>query len=300
MSDMQSSDQHIVLVTGPSGAGRTTAINALEDIGFETISNMPLTLLPSLLDGAPIGRPLALGVDIRNRDYSTDALIELIDNLSRRENIHAEVLFLDCRPDVLLRRYSETRRRHPLAPTDDPEFGISRELSLLVPIRARADHLIDTSDTTIHDLRREITATFARDDALGLALSFQSFSYKRGIPRGVDLVIDCRFLRNPYWDEKLRSLDGRDATVATHVAQDERYQTFIDKVGDLIRFLLPASRDEGKSHLTIAFGCTGGQHRSVAVAEKLANGLADDNLRVSIRHRELERRGHAGQPGISE
>jgi UPF0042 nucleotide-binding protein len=187
-----------------------------------------------------------------------------------------------------------------LAPTDDPEFGISRELSLLVPIRARADHLIDTSDTTIHDLRREITATFARDDALGLALSFQSFSYKRGIPRGVDLVIDCRFLRNPYWDEKLRSLDGRDPTVAAHVAQDERYQTFIDKVGDLIRFLLPASRDEGKSHLTIAFGCTGGQHRSVAVAEKLANGLADDNLRVSIRHRELERRGHAGQPGISE
>lgn len=297
---MQNSEQHIVLVTGPSGAGRTTAINALEDIGFETISNMPLTLLPALLDGPPLGRPLALGVDIRNRDYSTDALIELIDSLSQRDGINAEVLFLDCHPDVLLRRYSETRRRHPLAPTDDPEYGISRELNLLVPIRARADHLIDTSDTTIHDLRHEIKATFSRENTLGLALSFQSFSYKRGIPRGVDLVIDCRFLRNPYWDEQLRPLDGRVAEVAEHIAQDQRYNGFIEKVEDLIKFYVPASRDEGKSHLTIAFGCTGGQHRSVAVAEKLANGLADANLRVSIRHRELERRGRAGQSGIAE
>ena len=297
---MQSTDQYVVLVTGPSGAGRTTAINALEDMGFETISNLPLSLLPSLMDGPPLGRPLALGIDVRNRDYSTDAMIEVIDSLLRRTGIRAEVLFLDSRADVLVRRYSETRRRHPLAPTDDAEYGITRELDLLAPIRLRADHLIDTSELTIHDLRGEIASIFGEDGSLGLTLSIQSFSYKRGIPRGVDVVMDCRFLRNPYWDEALRPLDGRAAEVAAYVEKDERYAAFIAKVKDLVEFLLPASREEGKSHLTIAFGCTGGQHRSVAVAEKIANGLAEPNLRVSTRHRELERRGRAGQPGISE
>jgi RNase adapter protein RapZ len=297
---MTNSDQHIVLVTGPSGAGRTTAINALEDIGFETISNMPLSLIPALLDGPPLGRPLALGIDVRNRDYATDALIELISDLTHRPGIRAEVLFIDCQPDVLLRRYSETRRRHPMAPADAPEYGIAREADLLVPVRERADHLIDTSDLTVHDLRREVAATFARQNGLDLALSLQSFSYKRGIPRGVDMVIDCRFLRNPHWDPALRPLDGRDAQVADHIAEDARYQPFLDKISDLITFLVPASRDEGKSHLTIAFGCTGGQHRSVAIVEKLAIGLAKDKLQVSIRHRELERRGRSGSSGISE
>lgn len=297
---MTEGSQHIVLVTGPSGAGRTTAINALEDIGFETISNMPLSLIPALLDGPPIGRPLALGIDVRNRDYATETLIELITDLTRRPGIRAEVLFIDCRADVLVRRYSETRRRHPMAPADAPEYGIAREADLLVPVRARADHLIDTSDLTVHDLRREVAATFTRQNSLGLALSLQSFSYKRGIPRGVDMVIDCRFLRNPHWDPDLRDLDGRDAEVADHVAADPRCQPFIDKITDLITFLVPASREEGKSHLTIAFGCTGGQHRSVTIVEKLAIGLAKDKLQVSIRHRELERRGRSTGAGISE
>ncbi|MEO8529969.1 MAG: RNase adapter RapZ [Deltaproteobacteria bacterium] len=301
---MQVSDPHVVLVTGPSGAGRTTAINALEDIGFETISNMPLTLLPKLLESPPLGRSLALGVDVRNRDYSTDALLELIERLSRTDGLRTEVLFLDCRADVLVKRYSETRRRHPLAPEDDPEYGITRELDLLVPIRARADYVIDTSETSIHDLRHEITTTFGREESLGLALSVQSFSYKRGIPRGVDVVFDCRFLRNPHWETALRAKDGRSGDVAAYVADDPRYDAFIAKVSDLILFLVPASRDEGKSHLTFAFGCTGGQHRSVAVTETIAIGLADANLRVSIRHRELEQRRGAGQPigsvGVSD
>lgn len=280
----------LVLVTGPSGAGRSTAINVFEDLGFETIDNLPLNLWSKLLDGPGPASPLALGAAVRNRNFSVAAMIELVDELARRPETELNLLYLDCRSDVLLRRYSETRRRHPLAPAETPEQGIRREQELLIPVRGRADILIDTSELNVHQLRAEIENLFAPGGERPLALTVHSFSYKRGLPRGIDMVFDCRFLANPYWKPALRALDGRDGAVADYVAEDARFAPFFDKVLDLTRMLLPAYVEEGKSHLSIAFGCTGGQHRSVALAEALAKALAEDGRQVSIRHRELERR----------
>lgn len=284
----------VVMVTGPSGAGRSSAINALEDLGFETIDNLPLSLIPRLIDGPPLPRPLALGLDVRNRDFSTAALIELVDRLHRLAGISAEMLYLDCSADRLVQRYSETRRRHPLSPDGAPLRGIERELELLEPIRDRADVLIDTTNLTPHMLRAEIERWYAAPDGRGMALSVQSFSYKRGLPRGVDMVFDVRFLANPHWEPALRDLDGRDPTVAAHVEADPRFADFFRRVSDLIASLLDAFVDEGKTSLTIAFGCTGGKHRSVALAEKMARTLAEQGWAVSKRHRELDRRGLLG------
>lgn len=281
----------LVLVTGPSGAGRTTAIRALEDLSFEAIDNLPLSLFPRLLDGPPRSTSLAVGIDVRTRDFSVQAVLDLLDELRKRPDIELDLLFIDCSANVLVRRFSETRRRHPLAPAETPIQGIERELDLLVQIREAADHLIDTSELNLHDLRAEIGRLFQPKDATPLAVSVQSFSYKRGVPRGADMVLDCRFLRNPYWEPSLRALDGRSADVAAYVANDARFAPFLQKVTDLCALLLPAYREEGKSHLSIAFGCTGGQHRSVMMAQELAKGLAALEWQVSIRHRELDRRG---------
>ncbi|MFZ3584279.1 RNase adapter RapZ [Loktanella sp. DJP18] len=286
----------ILLVTGPSGAGRSTAINALEDLGFEVIDNLPLSLLPRLLDGTTTG-PLALGLDVRNRDFSTNALIEAIDGLTRAIGHAAQVVFLDADNDTLIRRYSETRRHHPLAPAGPPLAGISSEKELLAPIRSRADVLIDTSDLSPHGLRSEIERLFARGRGKVLGVSVHSFSYKRGLPRGLDMVFDCRFLRNPHWDPQLRPRDGRDADVAAHVAADPRFDPFLDQIKGLVDLVLPGHKDEGRAHLSIGFGCTGGQHRSVVLAERLASSLAQDGWPVSSRHRELERRDGTGPGG---
>lgn len=282
----------LVLVSGPSGAGRSTAIHALEDLGYEVIDNLPLSLVPRLLDGPPLARPLALGIDVRNREFSTAAFLDLIDRPAGRE-ARAELLYLDCSAEVLVRRYSETRRRHPLAPAERPAEGVEREIDLLRDIRARAEVLIDTTEMTPHDLRAEIARWFAPEAAGALAVSVQSFSYKRGLPSGMDMVFDCRFLRNPHWHGALRPLDGRDERVAAYVEADPRFDPFFVKMRDLLLDLLPAYVAEGKTHLAIGFGCTGGQHRSVAVAEKLAKALAEAGWQVSKRHRELERRAPA-------
>ena len=283
----------ILLVTGPSGAGRSTAVNALEDLGYEVIDNLPLRLLPRLLNG-PLSQPLALGLDVRNRDFGTNALIGAIDGLTQTHGSDAQVLFLEADDDTLVRRYSETRRSHPLAPAGPPLNGILREAELLAPIRARADFLIDTTHMSPHDLRAEIERLFGDESGRMFGISVHSFSYKRGLPRGVDIVFDCRFLRNPHWDADLRPLDGRDARVAEYVAADPQADPFFDAVTQLLKVTLPAQKSEGKSHIAIGFGCTGGQHRSVALAERLAEALAQDGWQVSKRHRELERR-QAGQ-----
>lgn len=287
----------LVLVTGPSGAGRSTAIRALEDMGYEAIDNMPLSLLPRLLEGPQSDKPLALGIDARNRDFSTNALTGMIDQSDWHPGQPLQVLYLDCRAEILQRRFSETRRRHPLAPDENAETGIAREFDLLAAVRARADLLIDTSDMTPHDLRAELGRWFGPGEAESLAVSVHSFSYKRGLPRGLDMVFDCRFLRNPYWQPELRSLDGRAPEVATHIAGDPLFAEFRRRVTEMVELLLPAYETEGKAYLSIGFGCTGGQHRSVAMAETLGATLAKDGWQVSIRHRELERRSGAEAPG---
>lgn len=286
----------VVFVSGPSGAGRSTAINVLEDLGFEAIDNLPLSLLPRLTDGPPLARPLALGTDTRNRDFSAQALIAAVDRLAVASNILADLVYLDCADEVLVRRYSETRRRHPLAPEGEPIRGIQIEKELLAPVRARAGILIDTSDISPHDLREQILRLFGPSGKQTLALSVQSFSYKRGLPTGADIILDCRFLRNPYWDEALRSVDGRDSKVQDFISDDPRFKPFADQVTSLIETLLPAYIDEGKTHLTVAFGCTGGQHRSVAMVENLSSHLAEASWQVSKRHRELERKGIVPTP----
>ncbi len=288
----------LVLVTGPSGAGRSTAISVLEDLGFESIDNIPLRLLPPLLGSNDAGhRDMALGIDVRNRDFSVSALLEAIDSLTTERGSALSVLYLDCSAEVLICRFSETRRRHPLAPAESAAAGVERELDLLQPIRVRADTVIDTSDMNVHQLREEIERWYAVDGERELAISVQSFSYKRGLPRGIDMVFDCRFLANPYWNPDLRALDGRDAAVQNHVSGDARYGPFFDQVAALMALLLPAYVEEGKSHLSVAFGCTGGQHRSVTLAEALAAKLAQDGRQVSIRHRELERRAQGAKTG---
>lgn len=282
-------ENRVVLVTGPSGAGRSTTINALEDLGYETIDNLPLSLIFPLIKGAITSRPIALGVDVRNRDFSTSTLIDLIDKLTSDPTVNLDILYLDCKPEVLIRRYNDTRRRHPLAPSNSPREGIIREIDLLIPIRARADHLIDTTELTIHALKAEVAHWFSRSSWPKLSVLLQSFSYKRGLPMGLDMMFDCRFLRNPHWDEALRHKDGSTSEIQKYIMQDERFAEFYHKVSDIIDFLLPAQQDEGKSHLSIGFGCTGGQHRSVAMVEIIGDALANNGWAVSKRHRELER-----------
>ena len=282
--------QRLVLVTGPSGAGRSTAINALEDMGFEAIDTLPLSLIPRLLDGPSRPEPLALGLDVRNRDFSSANVIELIDRLTRDPRYAPEVLYLDCDPDVLVRRYNETRRRHPLTPDSAPLGGVTAEVDLLQPIRARADVLVDTSELSPHDLKAELTRWFDVRQGRRLSVSLHSFSYKRGVPRGVDMMFDCRFLSNPHWQPELRALTGLDRQVQDFVRDDERFAEFFQRVRELILFLLPAHIEEGKTHLAVGFGCTGGKHRSVTMAELMALALAEAGWPVSIRHRELERR----------
>lgn len=280
----------LVLVTGPSGAGRSTAIDVLEDLGYEAIDNLPLSLVPRLLDGPPRNAPLALGLDVRNRDFSASAVIELIDRLTRHPSYTAEVLYLDCNSTTLVRRFNETRRRHPIAGEGAPLDGILTEKDLLAPIRSRADVLVNTTEMSPHDLKAELARFFDVEPGSRLTVSVQSFSYKRGVPRGIDMMFDCRFLENPHWDPQLRALDGRNGAVQQFVEDDPRFAEFLQKVLDLVLFVLPAHLAEGKTHLAIGFGCTGGQHRSVTLAEIMSKALAEHGWQVSKRHRELERR----------
>lgn len=283
----------IILVTGPSGAGRSTAINAFEDLGFETIDSMPLALLPRLLAGPPGDRSIALGIDVRTRDFEPARVLELLAIIQAMPGVDGRLLFLDSSVETLLRRYSETRRRHPLTPDDSPIRGIEQEKQLLDSLRCHADTLIDTSEFTPHDLKAEIGQQFADASADVLAVTVQSFSYKRGLPRGVDMILDCRFLRNPHWEPDLRGKTGLDMAVRDYVKADPRYDSFFGQLLDMTSLLLPACQEEGKAHFGIGLGCTGGQHRSVTLTEELSNALAQKGWQVSIRHRELEQRNSA-------
>lgn len=290
--------QRFLIVSGPGGAGRTTALNALEDLGVEVIDNLPMSLLPHLVDGPTPARPVAIGIDTRNRDFSAGHLVAMTDRLSGRPDLDVQLLYMDAREDVLVRRYSETRRRHPMT-SSTPREGIRREIDLLAPVRDRADFLIDSSDMTVHETRAQIDRWFAPGKGRFLSVQVESFSYKRGLPRGLDMAFDVRFLRNPHWVPELRPMNGTAPEVAAYVAGDPRYGAFFDQVSALLQMLLPAYKDEGKSYLTIGFGCSGGKHRSVATTEAMASALAQAGWPVSIRHREIERsaiaRGVAGE-----
>lgn len=300
MEEVQSKLQEIVLVTGPAGAGRTTVIRALEDLGFEAIDNLPLGLLPRLLAGPPVGRPLVIGSDPRTRDFGVDRMLGLLESVGSDPGHMLTLLYVDCAAERLEHRYNETRRRHPLSPDETPRIGIEREIAMLAPLRRRADVLIDTTEMSPHALKAEIARLFVRESGSALAVTLMSFSYKRGVPLGADMVMDVRFLANPHWDARLRPMDGRDAQVAGYVVADALWAPFRKQLEAMLRFLLPAYRAEGKVYFTLALGCTGGRHRSVVAAESLAKTLAEDGWRVSIRHRDLVEPGAGGVPVLQE
>lgn len=285
----------LVLVTGMSGAGLSVALKALEDLGYEAVDNLRLLLVPALLAQADtLKRPLALVIDSRTRDFSTLALIEQIESLKARDDIDVSLVFLDCGDDVLQRRFTETRRRHPLAIDRPVPDGITRERDLLLPLKQQADVTIDTTMLSIHDLRRILSAEFQIGAEAALQMFVTSFSFRMGLPREADLVFDVRFLTNPHYDPDLRPLTGLDPKVAARVESDPDFPDFFRHVTDLLQPLLPRYNQEGKSYLTIAVGCTGGRHRSVFVAERLAEWLRGLGLRVGLNHRELERQAPSG------
>ena len=280
----------VLLITGLSGAGRSTALNAFEDMGYETVDNLPATLVSALVQpDAARDRPLAIGIDIRTRDFGAAPFLAIVDALRARDDIDFLVLFLDCDDEALLRRYSQTRRRHPLAHDRPVADGIAIERRRLAQLRDRADWVIDTTDLTEGDLRRELRSSFSLARTPAMAVIVTSFAYGQGIPRAADLVFDVRFLRNPHYLDNLRDKTGEDAEVGAYIEGDAGYAAFFRSLVGFIEPLLPRFRAEGKSYLTIAIGCTGGRHRSVYIAEKLGAWLAERGYRAAIRHRELER-----------
>lgn len=278
----------VLVVTGMSGAGKSSALKALEDLGYEAIDNLPLSLLGSMVrPGDGLDRPLAIGVDIRTRDFEVAPFIRQVEDMMERSERDVRLLFLDCDDEVLRRRFTETRRRHPLASDRPVTDGIRLERQHLARLRDRADPVIDTSDFTAADLGRWIKDHFGLERRQGLAIFVTSFAYGRGLPREADLVFDVRFLRNPHYDEALRALDGRDPAVGAYVAADPGFDPFFEKLTEFLLPLLDRYEREGKSYLTIAVGCTGGRHRSVFVAQRLAAALAQVGRRVSVTHRDV-------------
>lgn len=281
----ESMRRRLVLVTGMSGAGRSTALKELEDLGFEAIDNIPLAMLDGI-DTDRSGRPLAVGIDARARDFTIEAVLERIADAAARFDIAP--LFLHADEETLTRRYRETRRRHPMAPDGSLIAGIERERRLLEPLRRAADIVIDTSLLTAHDLRRLLRAHFTSDPQEGMSIFVTSFAFRLGLPREADLVFDMRFLSNPHYIDALRPLTGRDEAVGAHIAADPDFASFLEGVGGLLGTLLPRYAREGRAYLTIALGCTGGRHRSVFTAEELARLLREQGWRATLTHRDLD------------
>ncbi len=288
MPDGDGVQRRVVLVSGMSGAGISTALAALEDFGYEAIDNLPLSLVPALIaQGDLSNRPIAIGIDSRTREFNAERLLDQLRELKDDATLDVDLLFLDCDDEVLQRRYTETRRRHPLAVDRPVADGIAADRNVVGPLRVQADQLIDSTALSIHDLRRQLEGRFAIGGEPGLFVQVTSFSFRRGLPREADLVFDVRFLDNPYWSAELRPLTGLDEAVQQAVAADRDFAEFFDRMTGLLSPLLPRYNQEGKSYLTIAIGCTGGRHRSVLVATRLERWLDDQGYRVGLRHRDL-------------
>ena len=291
--------ERILLVTGLSGAGKSTALRTLEDIGWEVVDNLPLSLLEHLLSTplakgtANLRRPLAIGIDTRTRNFDAQHVVEQIKALAQNHDYPVEVLFFDCAGSELLRRYSETRRRHPLAPDRPATDGIAAERELMAPLRRWSDHVIDTTDSDPPALQQQIRQRFGTGEDAP-TLTILSFGFARGLPRNADIVLDVRFLRNPHWDTRLRPLTGLDPEVGEHIATDEAYEEALDKIENLLLTLLPRYQAEGKSYVSVAFGCTGGRHRSVHVAERVAARLRAEGFSPTVEHRDLASRPRDG------
>jgi UPF0042 nucleotide-binding protein len=284
------SDVRIVVITGMSGGGKSTVVRALEDSGYFCIDNLPVPLLGKLLELARHAgdmHRIAVVVDAREGRFLGDSP-RTVEEL-RRQGLPVEVLFLDATDDALIRRFSETRRRHPLAHDGTVPQGIAAERGILREIRDLADEVVDTSNLNVHELKSLVQARFARADLSQLNVSVMSFGYRYGLPPQADLVVDVRFLPNPYFVPGMRERTGREPDVAAYVLEREEAQGFLERVLGLTRFLLPLYRREGKSYLTVAIGCTGGRHRSVAIARALAEKISQDGTSVRVWDRDADR-----------
>ncbi len=276
-----------------SGAGKSTSLRVLEDLGYEVVDNLPVTLIGGLVRGVDgeisPRRPLAICVDVRTREFDVDHFERYLAPLLDRDSLDTTLIFLDCDDEVLRRRFTETRRRHPLADDRPVSDGIRLERQRLAWVRNRADLVADTSGLALPDLRRLLTGHFAISSKAGLGVHVVSFGYRHGLPPEADLVFDVRFLANPHYEPSLRAGTGLDAEVATFVEQDSAFAPFFATLTDMLTSLLPAYEREGKAYLTIAIGCTGGRHRSVHVASRLAEVLRAAGWPASLRHRDVER-----------
>ena len=287
------STKRVLLVTGLSGAGKTTALKTLEDIGWETVDNFPFRLVENLLKTPPstsLGDsdpPLALGFDSRTRGFEPNKLIRSIKQLQQKPGYLISTLFLDCAGGELERRYGETRHRHPLALDRPAKEGIALERTLLEPFRRWADHVIDTSDLTANDLQREIRQQFLLDKDSATTITITSFGFSRGLPNNIDLLFDVRFLANPFWDPDLKQMTGLDPEVAAYISKDPAYLEAVEKILDMLEFLLPLYQEAGKAYVNIGIGCTGGRHRSVHVAERLSKDLRAAGFSPNVLHRNL-------------
>ena len=269
-------------------------MRTLEDLGWETVDNLPLLLLNRLLDTPPgegadgdDERPLALGIGTQTRGFDAESIVRRIKKLSE-DGHHVGTLFLECSGSELERRYSETRRRHPLAQDRPASDGIARERELLMPLRRWSNRLIDTTTLSSNELQQQVRATFSGDGLGKTVLTITSFGFARGLPRDADLVFDMRFLRNPHWVESLRPGTGRDDDVSAYIAEDPAYGQAMAQIEALLLLLLPRYQAEGKAYVTAAFGCTGGRHRSVHVAERMARRLREEGFSPTVTHRDLQ------------
>ena len=288
---LQDQRSHFVVVTGLSGAGKSAAIRALEDLGYLCIDNLPTVMIPALaeleLHDGTLHEAVAVVVDIRDRTF-LDQFDGVFKLLRTRQNLRTSLIFLEASDAALVRRFSETRRPHPLTPAGSVIEGIVEERIRLRPIKRMADRVLDTSDLTVHQLRQAFGELSADHDQRLLTLTLLSFGYKFGVPQEADLLFDVRFLPNPYFVDELRSLNGRDLPVREYVVATESAGTFIEKTTDLLGFLIPQYQNEGKTYLTVGIGCTGGRHRSVAIVEQLRPLLSSiTGVRWRVKHRDV-------------
>lgn len=280
--------QRILLVTGLSGAGKSTALDVLEDLGWETIDNFPVRLLRGLISNPDQQRgPLAIGFDSRTRGFVPSEIIELVKSLGQRHDLSITFMFIDCAGSELERRYNETRRRHPMAQGRPLQEGIKAERELLEPLRRWADIVTDTSEFSSKQLQDQVREMFSEHAEQKATLTISSFGFARGMPPLADLVFDMRFLDNPHWIDGLRELTGQDEPVAAHIQKDPAFATAFGQIRELLLTLLPRYEAQGKSYVHIAFGCTGGRHRSVFSAERMAQDLREAGFSPTVRHRNL-------------
>ncbi|MXO99359.1 RNase adapter RapZ [Altererythrobacter xixiisoli] len=279
--------QRILLVTGMLGAGKSTVLRELEDLGWEAIDNFPIRLLGRLIDTDTAGPPLAIGFDCRTRGFDPADVIERVKKLGARDNVVVTTLFIDCAGTELERRFNETRRRHYLAQDLPAATGIAAERELLSPLRRWADMLVDTTHFSTNDLQARIRELFATGAPQEMTVTVSSFGFARGMPPVADLVFDMRFLNNPHWDADLRPQTGLDAGVGEYIRQDPAFASTSQRITELLTELLPRYAVQGKSYVHIAFGCTGGRHRSVFMAEHIAGALRDAGFSPTVLHRNL-------------